>query len=135
MKLYDFLKMYEKDCDTSDIQYDTCVTVSFIDEDKAEDNYDKFCIELTKKVEIVSIFDYNFTCYGIVCDWSKLVTDNIEKFRAFTLDHWHKDAQYDGEDEQDDFILAWINEIHYLLAGYVSEDFYDVLVKFVETLN
>ena len=32
-------------------------------------------------------------------------------------------------------IYEWIKEIHYYMAGYVSEDFYDALVEFVEELK
>lgn len=130
MKLYDFMKLSMEDWDTYDTEYDACVTVCYIDEEDVEDSYDRFCVELMKKVEVI---ERNNDC--LVCDWSKLIVDNIDKFRKFALDHWHKDSQYDGEDEEDDFIFAWINELHYLLAGYVSEDFYDVLLRLVENLR
>lgn len=131
MKLYEVMKVFEADYDTYDKEYDACVTVCYINEEDMEDSYDKFCINIMKKVEVIRIIPDSH----LVCDWTKLITDNISKFRKFTLDNWHENSQYDGEDEMDDFIFAWINEIHCYLAGYVSEDFYDTLVEFVDSLK
>lgn len=126
MKLYDIMKLTEADCDTYDTEIDESVTVCFIDEDDEMDNYDKFCNELIKKVEVIKVVKNSH----IICDWSKLIRDNMEKFRAFSMEHWA--FEYDDETE---FIYQWIKEIHYYMAGYVDEDFYDTLVKFVETLK
>lgn len=127
MKLYEVMKMSEVDFDTYDTVFDADVTVCFIDEEDAEDSYDKFCVNLMKKVEVVRIIPESH----LVCDWSKLINDNMEKFKAFTAKHW--DNQY--EDDEDEFVYQWINEIHYYFAGYVSEDFYDTLVVFVDSLK
>lgn len=126
MKLYEIMKLTEADFDTYDTEIDTCVTVCFIDEDDEMDNYDKFCNEIMKKVEVIRVVSNSH----LVCDWSKLIRDNMEKFRAFSMEHWA--FEYDDEEE---FIYQWIKEIHYYMAGYVDEDFYDVLVKFVEDLK
>lgn len=127
MKLYEVMKMSEGDFDTYDTVFDADVTVCYIEENGKNDSYDKFCIELMKKVEVVRIIPESH----LTCDWSKLIYDNMEKFKAFTAKHW--DNQY--EDDEDEFVYQWINEIHYYLAGYVSEDFYDELVEFVVTLK
>ena len=126
MKLYEVLKMSEADYDTYDTVYDADVTVCYIEEEDAEDSYDKFCINIMKKVEVAQIMSDE-----LICEWTKLIQNNMEKFRAFTEKHW--DNQY--EDDEDEFIYQWINEIHYYLAGYVSEDFYDTLVEFVDSLE
>ena len=128
MKLYDFLKVAQNDFDTCDTVYDTGVTVCYIDEVDATDNYDKFCIELMKKVEVEKQIDDI-----LIVKWTELIQNNMEKFRAFTAENWYESCQY--EDDDDEFIYQWINEIHQYMAGNVSEDFYDELVKLVKTLN
>lgn len=128
MKLYEAMKMTENDWDTYDTVYDACVTVCYIDEeDEQTDDYYKFCTEIIKKVEVEKIIPTSH----IVCNWTKLITDNMDKFKDFTEKYWNN--QY--EDDEDEFIYQWINEIHYYLAGYVNEDFYSELVKFVEDLK
>ena len=83
-------------------------------------------LEICKKVKPISV-----TGDGtIVVGWSGLIFDNMEKFRDFTEKYWEN--QYDDDD---DFVFEWINEIHMYMAGYVSEDFYRVLVDFVNTLD
>lgn len=126
MKLYDVMKKSEEDYDTYDTEYDASVTVCYIDDEYEEDNYDKFCNEIIKKVEVTRIIPNSH----LVCDWTKLIRDNMEKFRAFAMRYWA--FEYNDEDE---FIYQWINEIHLYMAGYVSEDFYGVLIDFVETLK
>ena len=125
MKLYDFMKMSEADYDAYDTIYDECVTVCYIEENAENDSYDKFCINIMKKVDMEKI-----NGDILIVNWTKLVKDNMEKFRAFSMRHW----AFEYEDE-DDFIYEWIKEIHYYMAGYVSEDFYDALVEFVEELK
>lgn len=126
IKLYDFIRMSENDYDTCDTEYDAMVTVCHIDEE--EDEYDKFCNNIIKKVNVVKINgDY------LVVDWCKLIERNIIKFRTFTAKHWHETCQY--EDDEDEFIYQWIDEINKYMAGYVSMKFYSVLNKFVDSLE
>lgn len=126
MKLYEVLKMSEADYDTYDTVYDAVVTVCYIDEEYAKDSYDNFCVGIMKKVEVVQIMSDE-----LICEWTKLIQNNMEKFRAFTEKHWNRKYR----DDEDEFIYQWINEIHYYIAGYVSEDFYDTLVEFVDSLE
>ena len=127
MKLYEFMKLTEADYDTYDTVYDACVTVCYIDEkDEAKDNYYKFCSDIMKKVEVEKQ-----NGYILLVKWTELIENNMEKFKLFTEKHWRN--KY--EDDEAEFVYQWINEIHYYLAGYVSEDFYDTLVAFVETLE
>ena len=128
MKLYDFLKISQNDFDTYDTVYDTGVTVCYIDEEDAEDSYDKFCIEMMKKVEVKEQNDDI-----LIVKWTELIQNNMEKFKEFTKENWYESCQY--EDDEDEFIYQWINEIHQYMAGYVSEKFYDKLVEFVQTLK
>lgn len=127
MKLYDYMKLSETDWDTYDTVYDACVTVCYIDEEyEAEDNYYKFCTDIIKKVEVEK---QNGDI--LIVNWSGLIQNNMEKFKMFTEKYW----RYTYEDDEDELIYQWINEIHAYMAGYVSEDFYGILVKFVETLE
>ena len=126
MKLYDYLKMSKADYDTYDTVYDIGVTVCYIDEEDETDDYDKFCNGIIKKVNVMEINGDT-----LVVNWSELIERNIKKFKKFTSKHWIR--QY--EDDIDEFIYQWINEIHMYMAGYVSEDFYSVLVKFVDSLD
>lgn len=128
MKLYEIMKLSEADYDTYDTVYDTGVTVCYIAENEANDNYDKFCIELMKKVEVEKINGED-----LIVKWTELIQNNMEKFKAFTKKHWYESCQY--EDDEDEFIYQWINEIHQYMAGNVSEDFYEELVKLVESLK
>ena len=128
MKLYDFLKISQNDFDTCDTVYDTGVTVCYIDEEDAEDSYDKFCIELMKKVEVEEQNDDI-----LIVKWTELIQNNMEKFKKFTAKNWYESCQY--ENDEDEFIYQWINEIDQYMAGNVSEKFYDELVEFVQTLK
>lgn len=128
IKLYDYLKMSENDFDTYDTQYDAVVTVCYIAEEDEEDEYDKFCNGIIKKVNVVHIGnDY------LTVDWSELIERNMDKFRAFTKENWYENCQY--EDDVDEFIYQWINEIHQYMAGNVSIDFYEELNKLVGSLE
>lgn len=125
--LYEYLKMSENDYDTYDTVYDTGVTVCYIDDEDEYDDYDKFCNGIIKKVNVIHI---NEDCPTV--DWTSLIKRNINKFKAFTKKHWYENCQY--EDDIDEFIYQWINEIHQYMAGNVSEDFYIELNKLVDSL-
>lgn len=124
MTLYDYLKMSENDYDTYDTKYCTGVTVCYIDEEA--DDYDKFCNGIIKKVNVVEINGNTLTV-----NWSELIERNMDKFKRFTKKYWNR--QY--EDDIDEFIYQWINEIHMYMAGYVGESFYSILNKFVDSLE
>ena len=126
VKLYDYLQMSECDFDTYDTKYDAVVTVCHIYEE--EDEYDKFCNNIMKKVNVVKI---NGDC--LIVDWCELIERNIIKFRMFTAENWYENCQY--EDDEDEFVYQWINEIHQYIAGYVSMGFYSKLNKFVDSLE
>lgn len=126
MTLYDYLRMSENDFDTYDTMYDAVITVCYIDEEN--DEYDKFCNGIIKKVNVIHIAE---DC--ITVDWSALIERNMDKFKAFTKAHWRESCQY--EDDMNEFVYQWINEIHYYMAGYVDEDFYTELNKLVDSLE
>lgn len=123
MTLYEYLKMTECDYDTYDTKYDNGVTVCYIDEEN--DEYDKFCNGIVKKVDVIKISGNILTV-----DWSRLIERNFDKFKDFAKKHWRR--QYEADN--DEFEYQWINEIHMYMAGYVSESFYSVLNEFVDSL-
>lgn len=127
MNLFEFINTTQKDFDTYDDVYDASVTICFIDEE--EDAYDKFCNGMIRLVEVIKQTD---DCILLV-KWTDLIKRNIEKFREFTKKYWYDDCQY--EDDEDEFIYQWITEIDNYMAGNVIIEFYETLVKFVNTLN
>ena len=125
MTLYEYLKMTEGDFDTYDTKYDAVVTVCYIDEESECDNYDKFCNSIIKKVNVVKV-----NGDVLIVDWCELIERNLVKFKDFTEEYW----KYKYEDDIDEFMYQWINEIHLYMAGYVDEELYSVLNKFVDNL-
>ena len=124
--LYEYLEMSQNDFDTFDTEYDADVTVCYIYEEN--DEYDKFCNGIIKKVNVVKV---NGEC--LIVNWSELINRNIDKFKEFSAKHWYANCQY--EDDIDEFVYQWINEIQQYMAGNVSIDFYSVLNKFVDSLE
>lgn len=127
MTLYEYLKMSENDFDTYDITYDAVVTVCYIADEDERDEYDKFCNGIIKKVDVVHIDTHYLTV-----NWTELIERNIDKFKAFTKENWYESCQY--EDDIDEFIYQWINEIHQYMAGNVDIDFYSILNELVDSL-
>ena len=124
--LYDYLNMAENDFDTYDTKYDTGVTVCHINDEY--DEYDKFCNGIIKKVNVVEINKNSLTV-----NWSELIERNMDKFKRFASEHWYANCQY--EDDVDEFVYQWIEEIHQYMAGNVSIDFYETLNEFVDSLE
>jgi hypothetical protein len=124
--LYDYINMAKNDFDTYDTKYDASVTVCHIYKEDEEDEYDKFCNGIIKKVNVVEVVGG-----GLVVNWCELIERNMDLFRDFTEEHWY--FQY--EDDEDEFIYQWINEIHQYIAGNVDIDFYSVLNEFVDSLE
>lgn len=130
MTLFDYMKVTMEDYDTYDTVYDAIVTVCWIDESEENDNYEKFCIGIIKKVDVENA---SHCGESVNVKWTELITNNMEKFREFTKKYWRDDCQY--EDDEDEFICQWIDEIQSYMAGYVSETFYKVLVELVGSLQ
>ena len=116
--LYDYMREHQADIDTYDTEYDAVVTVCYMEEEEIEDNYDRFCIDLIKKVEVVEANDN-----GVIVDWSGFIKRNICRLGQFTDKYWCNNYA----DSKSEFIYQWIKEIHLCLAGYVSESTYRLL--------
>lgn len=126
MTLYNYIMMAENDFDTYDTEYDAEVTVCHIGNEY--DEYDKFCNNIIRKVDVVKVYSNS-----LVVNWCELIKRNMDKFKKFTAENWYADCQYDND--EDEFIYQWINEIHAYMAGCVSEDFYFKLNNFVDKLD
>jgi hypothetical protein len=116
--------MSEADYDTYDTEYDAGVTVCYIDEES--DAYDAFCNSIIKKVDVIKI-----NGSSLMVNWSDLIERNMHKFKSFTKKYWH----YQYENDTDEFMYQWITEIHMYMAGCVSDSFYPILKKFVDSLK
>lgn len=133
MKLYDWLSIDKGSYDCYDTDFNICVTIDWIDQRLTIDgkklndsDYDNFVVELMKKVDVI---DKLSSC-ELCCSWSKLINNNKEKFKDFASKHWKQ--QYSDPEE---FNYQWIKELHYYVAGEVSEIFYSALLGFVKTLE
>ena len=123
MTLYDFIKVANNDYDTYDTEMDAVVTVCSFDaeDEKSEEYYEKFRIGIMKFVEV----DKGISTCEITCKWTEMIEHNLPIFKEFTRKHWPN--QY--EDDEDEFIYQWINEIHYWIAGEVGENTYKEFVE------
>lgn len=127
INLYDFVTFTHKDYDTYDTDYEACITVCD-PYGEIEDNYDKFCAELMKCVNVVD------TCGEmLVVNWSDFIEANIDEFRRFTMENWKEHCWYEDDDEE--FVYQWIREFHYYLAGYVDEEMYGELVEMIARIE
>ena len=124
MTLYQLVKASGCDYDTYDNVYDAEVTVCSFDEgdEQSEDYYEKFRIGIMKFVEVV---DNSATKWGIVCKWTEMIEHNISIFKEFTRKNWRN--QY--EDDEDEFIFQWINEINQWCGGNCWERVYKDFVE------
>lgn len=121
MTLYDYIKTFCEggwfDRDTYDTVFDNGITVCADIEHDEDEYYYKFCNGLLKRVEVDKIDD-DFC----LLKWSDMIKNNIELFRDFAKKHWNSSSEEIEDD--DDLIYEWLNEIHYWLAGYTSENVY-----------
>lgn len=126
MKLYDWMATQDHDYfDCYDV--DPAVSVSVSKIEKVNSNYDKFMVELMKKVDFVSFDDLTG---DVTCDWSKLISDNLDKFKNFTDIHWRRNY-----DDLFEFTEQWVQELGRYAEGWLGKDFYAKLVDFVESLD
>ena len=128
MTLYDFISKTERDYDVYDDVFDAEVTVCYISEDEEDDDNAKFCNEIIKKVNFIKQTD---DCI-LIADWTGMIKRNMDKFKAFTKKHWYECCQY--EDDEDEFVYQWINEIHSYMSGYAPEDLYKELADLAHKL-
>lgn len=127
MKLYDLLKI--KECiDTYDTEYDAIVTVDLIEDADLNNSfddfvyYDKFVNYLLHNVEVVD-------AKNDICDWTGFIKNNMTALKEFTKEYWN----YTYENDEDEFIYQWINELHAYCAGYTIENVYKAFLDTITT--
>ena len=123
MKLIEYLNLY-KDCctiDTADTEIDEIVTIDYDKQTVPDEDfpyYDKFAKAFYEKVDIAYLNDGGYC--PVVVNYSKLITDNIELFKAFVKKNWREDKQYVLED-MTELQYEFIKDFHLMLAGYGTE--------------
>lgn len=128
MKLYEALKYYEGlSLDTTDTEYDCIVTIDKIEEVK--DNYDLFCVELQKKVELKKFIKGYFAT--AVVDWTGFLKKNKDQFVQYVKENWIESKQYVLNDE-DEFFCEWIEQINLLVAGNGTETIYKNFINMLK---
>ena len=125
MTLYEYIMFHKKDYDVYDKEYDASITACHID--KVTDSYDAFCKKMMQKVSVVETVND----YTLVANWSELIRRNMEVFKSFTEKYWKRKYKNDVEE----FIYQWITEIHSYFGGYVSDEFYNVLLDLADELE
>lgn len=122
MTVRDFINLQESGYDIGDKDFDAVVTCEYFE--KIESNYDKFCVLLMSKVNLIEGGNEP------VADWSGFVRKNLDEFKAFARGHW----RYAYEDDEE-LIYQWVQEFHAYMAGMLNEGFYSTLVDFVSNLQ
>lgn len=139
MKLWDYLSMYRGsvDLDVPDTEIDNTITVCFNSDTKDEIDkefpyMDKFTQLLYKSVDIAY-----FIPKGIpVCNFSKIINNNIELFKLHVKKHWTESCQWvlaqDAIDEGE-FTFEFIKEFGNVIGGNygetVNKQYYNLLLK------
>ena len=125
MTLYEYIKQEQNDFDVWDTVFDNIVTVCCIDEDKEdEDNHYKFCIGIMKLVEFKS--RVLWTDCAITGDWYGFLKKNYDTLLEWAKAHWR---EYAIPEDEEDFIYEWIDELHGMFAGGLSEESYADFVE------
>lgn len=135
MKLWDYLMMYKDyvELEVPDTEIDNIVCIEFDKSTAAEISkdfpyMDKFTQLLCQKVNI----DY-FVPDGIpVCNFSKLINDNIDLFKKHIKKHWVESMQWVIEDDSGELEYEIIKEFDNVIGGRYGES---VNKQYFETLS
>ncbi len=134
MKLFDYLMMFKNDVDfdVPDTEIDNVVTVCFSKEnaEKISDDFpymDKFVLKLLKSVDVA----YLLSDGTPVCNFSKIIHDNVDKFKEHIRKTWRDDYQWVLDDDTGEFEYEIIKEFHNVVGGNygesVNKDYYELL--------
>lgn len=133
MKLYEALKLYETkstSIDTADYVYDEIITVDIMENEIGKDNYETFCIELQKKVELQKFIDGAYA--KAVVDWTGFLMKNKKAFEKYVKENWRQEKQYVLSDI-DDFYCEWLEQFQLLLSGNGTESIYQDMIDLLKT--
>lgn len=130
MKLIDYLMMFrdDPDFDCPDTEIDEVVTVCFDKEsvskhmkgedlDKEFPYFDLFEVELYKKVDVAYLLNDG----SPVCDFSKLIMDNKDKFLNYAKRWWIPEYYTYVKDDDTELCYQFIKEFHSLVGGNYDE--------------
>lgn len=123
--LYDLarMKIDEQTITVLDPQMDMSIDLSLnlFDASQNENSMTTFIKEFSKKVEVVGIHHFGFSC-----EISELLTKNIEAIRSYVNVNWKKKSAIYDEDPQL-LIYDFINYIKEVSSGNESGEIYSVL--------
>lgn len=112
--LYNFLEKINKDTfDTVDPDCNFILIVTYVPEAKARTEYEKFCVNIEKKV-VVGINDGNM----VIAHWTDFIKRNGMQFRAFARQFWHLNPF------REDFFSECLRKIHNMMNGKDDEKVY-----------
>lgn len=121
MILYDFMKIFANITeDTSDTVFDAVVTICWdreCDGLAKTDFYYDFCKTLYSKVFLKEVNENNVW----LVDYTGLIKNNLDLFKDYSKKHWREEYSNIAEEDVDEFIYLWINELHLLLSGEITQ--------------
>lgn len=134
MKLFDYLMMFKEDVvfDVPDTKIDNVVTVDFSKEnvEKISNDFpymDKFVLKLLKSVDVAYLLNDGTP----VCDFSKIIHNNVAKFKEHIKKTWRDEYQWVLGDDSGEFEYEIIKEIHNVVSGNygesVNKGYYELL--------
>lgn len=136
MKLFDYLMMFKDDVDfdVPDTEIDNVVTVCFSKEnaEKISDDFpymDKFVLKLLKSVDVA----YLLSDGTPVCNFSKIIHDNVDKFKEHIKKTWCDDYQWVLDDDTGEFEYEIIKEFHNVVGGNYGESVNKGYYKLLES--
>lgn len=115
--LYDFLASVNKDTyDTVDPDYDFILIAAYVPEAKARTEYEKFCVNIEKKVKVGS--DDNGM---VIAHWTDFIRNNGMQFRAFARKIWKINPF------TEDFFSECLRRIYSMMGGKESDNMYSAM--------
>ena len=117
--LYDFLEKTNTDTyDTVDPDCDFILIAAYVPEKKANTEYEKFCVNIEKKVAVGANEDGM-----VIAHWTDFIKAHLGIFRAFAKQVWHINP-FD-----EDFISECLTKIHNMMSGNENEKIYSAMNK------
>ena len=112
--LYDFLAESNKDTyDTVDLDADFILIAKYVPELKAYTEYEKFCVNIEKKVMIGASNNGM-----VIAHWTDFFKTNGMQFRSFARQFWHINPF------NEDFFDECLRRIHNMMSGKDDEKTY-----------
>lgn len=121
--LYAFLEITNTDTyDTVDPDCDFILIAAHVPENKAYTEYEKFCVNIEKMVE-VGTNDGGM----VIAHWTDFIKAHIGVFCIFAKQVWHIDPL------SEDFITECLTKIHNMMNEKENEQIYLAMNKLLDT--